>query len=88
VSELRLNSGRVRWREIEDELVVVDVPSSTYLSANQSAALLWSALARGTTRDALIEQLVAAFGLERERASEDVDAFLADLEQRDLLEHA
>jgi hypothetical protein len=86
MTELRLRDDGLKWREIEGEMVAVDVRTSTYLSANASGTALWEPLSEGTTRDALVDRLVDAFDVERGRAAADVDAFLDDLRARDLLE--
>jgi hypothetical protein len=83
---LRLRAEGLSWREVDGELVAVDVESSTYLGANPSGMLLWQALARGTTRDDLVRILVDEFDITEERAGTDVDAYLAMLSQRGLLE--
>lgn len=83
---VRLRAAKLEWRRVDDEIIAVDASQWTYLSANGSAALLWEALARGTTRDELVETLLAEFAIDRERAAADVDAFLADLAERGLLD--
>jgi Coenzyme PQQ synthesis protein D (PqqD) len=83
---VKLRQDRVHWREIDEEVVAVDVDSSTYLSTSGSGALLWLELAQGTTRDALVERLAQAYLIDSERAGSDVDAFLAELRGQGLLE--
>jgi hypothetical protein len=73
------------WREIDGEIVAVDTRTSTYLSTNSSATALWRALSEGTTRKALVDELVSRFDVERATAETDVDAFLADLGRQGLL---
>jgi Coenzyme PQQ synthesis protein D (PqqD) len=86
VTRYRLRPEGLSWREIQGEVVAVDVPTSTYLSANDSGTLLWQALAGGATRDELAALLVERFELEPEQAGEDVDAFVAQLRAQGLLE--
>jgi hypothetical protein len=86
VTTLRLRSEVVRWREIDREVVAIDLDSSMYLSTNESGVLLWRRLADGTTRAELVEELVRAFGIDPVRAEADVAGFLAELEARNLLE--
>jgi hypothetical protein len=86
VTELRLREEGLKWREIDGEMVAVDVRTSTYLSANPSGMVLWEPLSAGTSREALVEALVEHFGIDRERAADDVDAFVGELRARDLLE--
>jgi hypothetical protein len=85
MAKLRLRPEALVWREIDNELVAVDMASSTYLSANRSGALLWQMLATGTTHTELVKGLVNQFGISSDRAASDVDAFLHGLESRELL---
>lgn len=83
--QIRLRQDDVEWREIEGEVVVLDLRRSTYLAVNRIGALLWPRLASGATRDALVEKLVDDFGVQRSRAEPDVDAFLQELREQELL---
>jgi hypothetical protein len=85
MTELRLRDEGLEWREVENEVIAVDVRSSTYLSTKGSGTMLWRALAQGSTRDQLVSALQEAYGLERTKAEEDVDRFVADLQERGLL---
>ena len=85
MTTLRLRDDAVRWREIDQEVVAVDLGNSAYVSTNESGVLLWRRLAVGTTRKQLIDELVSAFGIEPDRAAEDVDRFLDELDARELL---
>jgi hypothetical protein len=86
MNDLRLRTRDLSWRDIDGEIVAVDVASSSYLSANPAGALLWSMLATGASRDELAGRLVETFGIERERADADVAAFLDSLSARNLLD--
>ena len=88
MTRLRLRDDAVRWREIDQEIVAVDLGRSDYVSTNESGVLLWRRLAEGTTQEQLVDELVSAFGIDRERASEDVGRFLDELDARNLLERA
>lgn len=88
MTRYRLRDKSLSWRRIEEEVVAVDVSSSTYLSANDSGAVLWQALAEGATRDELSAALVDRFGLEPEAAGADVDHFLAQLREQGLLDES
>ena len=85
---LKLRGDDLAWRTVDDELIAIDVRDSTYLSANDSGLLMWNALAVGTTKEDLVASLVEAYGIEPENAGADVDAFLADLKERRLLDEA
>lgn len=83
---MRLRADAVRWREIDGEVVAVDLDNSTYLTTNESGVHLWRRLTEGTTREELVAELVELFDIERERAEIDVDRFVTQLESRNLLE--
>ena len=83
---LRLRPDAVAWREVDGEVIALGLHSSTYFGTNSTGGMLWKRLADGTTRDELVGELVATFGLEHARAQTDVDAFLDDLRSRGLLE--
>jgi Coenzyme PQQ synthesis protein D (PqqD) len=88
VKRYRLREEGLSWRRIEDEVVAVDVGTSTYVSANDSGTVLWEALTEGATRDELAALLADRFDLAPAAAAEDVDGFLAQLEAQGLLAEA
>jgi hypothetical protein len=85
-NEVRLRSDALEWREVEGEIVALDLQGSSYFAVNRAGAALWEALAGGTTREDLVSKLVTEFGIDRDGAARDVDAFLAALAERELLE--
>ena len=84
--ELRIRPGSVEWRELEQEVVAVDTRRSIYMAMNRSGAILWPALLEGTTLDELVDRLSESYGLDRDAAQRDVDAFVRALDEQDLLE--
>jgi hypothetical protein len=82
---LKLREGAVAWREVDGETLLLDLQASKYLSINPSATVLWRLLAEGTTREALVEALVGEYQISADDAATDVDDFLADCQQRDLI---
>jgi hypothetical protein len=82
---LCLRARDLHWREIGDEIVALDLRGAVYLSLQGSGAFLWRQLAESTTRDGLVQALVETYGIETTRAANDVDKFLATLNDRGLL---
>lgn len=83
---LRIRRDAVEWRQVEGEIVALDLRDSMYLAVNQSGAVLWPLLVDGVSRDEMVERLVDEYSIEEERAATDVDAFVAALEARELLD--
>jgi hypothetical protein len=73
------------WREIDDEVIVLDLRSATYLRLNPSGALFWRRLETGTTDHELVEILVDRFALTVEQAHGDVVSFIDSCLKKDLI---
>jgi Coenzyme PQQ synthesis protein D (PqqD) len=83
---VQLRNGQLSWREFDGETVVLDLAGSKYLTVNEAGTVLLKLLADGCTRDGLVQALVDRFGISNEQAGIDVDAFVAKLGQKGLLE--
>nr|WP_300146698.1 PqqD family protein [Propionicimonas sp.] len=83
---MKLRTSDVTWREIDGDLVVLDLRSSTYFTANGAAGVLMKQLAEERTDVQLQQSLVDEYGIAQSQAAEDVRAFLDDLERAGLLE--
>jgi hypothetical protein len=85
MTDIRLNASAVVWRQVDGEILALDMGASRYLGTNPTGALLWQALAEGTSRDRLVELLRSRFEIDEHRAGADVDAFLGELQAHGLL---
>lgn len=85
--KLLLNVDNVVWREVGDELVVLELTTSTYLTLNGTAKLIWEKLATGSTIDALTQALVNNYQISTDKARSDTESFVAALFDRELLVH-
>ncbi|HZM56677.1 MAG TPA: PqqD family protein [Acidimicrobiales bacterium] len=85
--KLQLKVDDVVWREVGDELVVLELSTSTYLTLNGTAKYLWESLADGATLDRLIEMLVERYQISNHQARSDTESFLSALADRELIVH-
>ena len=85
MTQLKLRESDLHWREIDGEIIALEARGSRYVAANGAGAVLWRALVAGTTRDALGDELVRAYGIDRERADADVRRFVEALAEQGLL---
>lgn len=76
----------VQWRVVDGEVVALDVPQSRYVATNRSGAPLWRLIGEGATTADLVSVLVESYGLGPEAATADVERFLEELRDRDLLQ--
>jgi hypothetical protein len=85
--KITLNTEAMVWREVGDELLVLEVGTAAYLTINGTARMLWLQLEDGCEWNELVHSLVARFRVRREDAERDIATFLTDLETRSLLRY-
>jgi hypothetical protein len=82
---LKARTTGLSWRELDDQIVLLDLESSSYLAISGAGTVIWHALIDGSTLDELIEQVCVEFDIDAATARTDVSDFLADLGSRGLL---
>jgi hypothetical protein len=82
---LSLRANDLQWREIDDEIVVLDEREARYLAVQGAGAAMWRLLSESTTRDGLVRALVQTYQIDEARAAADTDAFLGQLVEQGLL---
>jgi hypothetical protein len=85
VTAFRLKPDALHWREVEGQIMVINVASRAYMSVNRTGTALWPLLQEGATAEDLTDALVARFDVDADTAARDVDALLVDLWGRGLL---
>lgn len=85
MTSLQLRCEDLPWQDLDGEIVALEPRASVYLTMNAAGALLWRRLAEGTSRVALVDALIAAYGLPPADAERDVDRFLEQLRAQELL---
>jgi coenzyme PQQ synthesis protein D (PqqD) len=76
----------IAWREVADEVIVLDLRTSMYWALNGSAAVLWIALAEGGTLEELAERLQEQFGVKPDLALHNTSNFLASCREKGLVQ--
>jgi|SRR5665213_3269695 len=76
------------WKEIEGEVIVLDLRSARYLSLNATGVLLWEALESEKSKQQLAELLEEHFDLPPEQARHDAVAFADSCASLGLIEHS
>jgi hypothetical protein len=79
-------SSDVRASISDDGLVLLDLSGGLVLSSNVVGGRIWQLIEQQRTPAAIARQLVADYAIPHERARADVDAFIASLRARDLVE--
>lgn len=76
----------IAWREIDGEIVLLDLAGSAYYSVGHAGVVLWPSVVEGATVAQLTDVLVERFRLEPQQAERDVRDFLEALGEEGLLE--
>lgn len=82
--ELKIRDDDLSWRQVGDEIIVLDLRSNAYLSINSTGTALWEMLVDGSTSATMEARLVADYGVD-ERARTDVEEFVVMLTDQGLL---
>ena len=86
MEHLRLRDRNLSWREIDEEILVLDLEAAAYISVQGAGRTLWPLLVTGATRSQLVTALTAKYEIDDEVAVRDVDLFVADLKERGLID--
>ena len=78
-------------RNVAGNNVVVPIGQATLdfngmMSLNDTGTFLFERLIEGTSNENLVEDLIAEYGIDRDLAVEDVEAFILKVESEDLFE--
>jgi fucose permease len=82
---VQIRPTNVSWREVDGEVIALDLDSSTYFSTNRTGSLLWHAMVDGATVGSLVALLEDSFDVPQTTARADVNAFLKLLVANGLL---
>ena len=82
---VQVRTEDVSWREVDGEIIALDLRASTYFTTNRAGAVLWHRMVEGCPADQLAELLCERFGIDGARAEADVHSFLRLLKEHDLL---
>jgi hypothetical protein len=83
---VRLRPEGLAWRRLGDEIMVLDLSSSTYFSVGGAGTFLFETLGTGDLDEAaLVDALVTQYEVDPGTARRDVTAFLSGLRDAGLL---
>ena len=87
---MKIRSGFM-LRQVMGVHVIIGIGQEAYrpnqiLSVNETGAFLWNLMKEGAERRELADSLTKEYGIDAETAEKDVDAFLARLRDKELIE--
>ncbi len=72
-------SPDVLFRELGDDLVLLDLQASKYFSLNKTGALIWQLLSENQDQSSIARNLADRYGVDEEKAQSDVAELLDQL---------
>ncbi len=75
----------VVWRELDDEVVILDVVSNQYFGLSGAGSAMWRLLAEHGSVDETVTRLQEDFDAGVEQLRNDLEALIKDLEGRGLV---
>ena len=85
MSTFRLRPEDLEWRQVDEDVVVLDLKSGNYLTFNATGGLLFLRLADGATKAELVETILDVYETTEDQAGADVEAFISHLQDEKLL---
>jgi len=67
------------------EAVLLNLEDKSYYQLNETAALIWSALEKGETHDAILAQLLATYDGEETQVLRELDLVIEEFKMRKLV---
>lgn len=77
----------VLWREVDDEIVLLDTTKSYYYGIGGIGTAIWKHLHRQTKLDPILEALIQEYEVDSETLKRDVLVFLKNLEKDGFIEN-
>ena len=85
---VELNEADVVWRELEGEVIILNLATGCYYGLEGSANDMWRLLLQHGTTDKVIEILADDYEVERDRVTRDVDDLVRRLCDKSILKTA
>jgi len=78
-------SEDVTWRDVDEEMIVLHLPTGKYYTFNNTGHLVWQQLAEGKDTSEITSQIMDKYEVDRETASRDVTVFINGLKEHSLI---
>lgn len=85
-SEIPTRRSGLNVREIEQEVVIVDIDSGDVHQLNPTASFIWGLCDGNSSIESISSQFSGHYGISEEQATEDVVTVMQEFRQLNLLE--
>jgi Coenzyme PQQ synthesis protein D (PqqD) len=84
-SRVKPNVAEVAAKVIDGEAIIMNLSTGFYYSTDKVGAVIWELTGRGYSLNAIADVIVDRYGIDRERAGEDVQRLVAELLEENLV---
>ncbi len=78
-------SDDVTWRDVDEEMIVLHLPTGKYYTFNNNGHLVWQQLAEGKDTEDITNQIMDKYDVDKDTATRDLSAFIAGLKEHNLI---
>ena len=78
-------SEDVTRRDVDEEMIVLHLPTGKYYTFNNSGHLVWQQLAEGKNTTEITSQIMDKYEVDEEAANKDLTAFINGLKEHNLI---
>lgn len=78
-------SEDVTWRDVDEEMIVLHLPTGKYYTFNNTGHLVWQQLAEGKDTAAIRSQIMNKYEVDEETANRDLATFINGLKEHNLI---
>jgi hypothetical protein len=83
--KVQVIDGDVVWRELEGEIVILNLATGQYYGLEGAANDMWRLLVEHGTTEKVVEVMAAEYDATPDRLNADLDALVRDLARRSLV---
>jgi len=82
----KINKGKIAYRIINSEAVILNLDNGIYYSLNKTGALIWQLIEKGNDLEEISGHLAEKFDAKEEVVKKDIKALIVDLAKENLIE--
>jgi len=73
------------WRNVNDEIIILNLKSGEYFTLNDVAQCIWSAVTEEKSVEEIKVKIIDEYDVSTERAERDIDNFIAGMIEQGLI---
>ena len=81
-------SENVVWRDLDGEIVILNLTSGVYFSVDGVGAPVWTLVSEQVTNDEIVGKLISEFDVEETCLRNDMEALFQELASQGLIENS